>query len=146
MESLTKSAPGYVMNLITRDVSQFDNLFLLLPWVFAAPINIIAAFTFLWWIIGVGAVPSLLYALLVIAHTLGLYFPLKIFRRKALRISDKRMRIILDVVSGIRQVKANVWEHVFHSLIQKTRKYVIRSLLFDYLSPIMLILSSYCLV
>lgn len=118
---LAKHGPGFIMNVINRDVPQFDGAFALFPWILAAPPNIAATLVFLWFLTDINTIPCGLYTAMVMAQSLFLLFPLQILRRKALRMSDKRMRIISDVVSGIRVVKTNVWETVFHTFIQTTR-------------------------
>lgn len=117
-----KCGPAFIMNLINRDVHQFDQVFTLFPWIVAAPFNIAAALYFLWFITEINMTPCGLYTICLMGQSVVLLLPLRDLRRKALHMSDKRMQIISDVVSGICLVKTNTLEAIFHKLIQQTRQ------------------------
>ena len=45
-------------------------------------------------------------------------------RFKSALVTDKRVRIMNEVISGIRVIKMYAWENAFNKLISKLRRYV----------------------
>ncbi len=46
-------------------------------------------------------------------------------RFKAARITDKRVRVMNEVVVGIRVIKMYAWEYAFKRVVKALRKYVL---------------------
>ena len=46
---------------------------------------------------------------------------------KVTTLTDKRLRLIYDVISGIRVLKMNAWEWCFRDLVSGVRRYVFSS-------------------
>ena len=46
------------------------------------------------------------------------------FRFKAAWLTDKRVRIMNEIISGIRVIKMYAWENAFNRLISKLRRYL----------------------
>ena len=47
-------------------------------------------------------------------------------QEKVTTLTDKRLRLIYDVISGIRVLKMNAWEWCFRDLVSGIRRYVFR--------------------
>ena len=47
----------------------------------------------------------------------------KSLQDKAAKMTDKRLRQMHDVISGIRVLKMNAWEWCFHDLVSEVRRY-----------------------
>ena len=56
--------------------------------------------------------------------TMGLHrlVYMHIYRYKAARITDKRVKVMNDVITGIRVIKMYGWEYAFSKLVSKIRR------------------------
>ena len=89
----------------------------------SAPLEILLVFSLLWNLVGWQTFGGVVFsiALIFCQTTLGNVF--KSLQDKAARITDSRLRLIHDVISGIRVLKMNAWEWCFHDLVSEVRRY-----------------------
>ena len=48
-----------------------------------------------------------------------------IIRLKSARVTDKRVRVMNEIISGMRLIKMYAWEWAFHEYVKKIRKLVV---------------------
>ena len=48
-----------------------------------------------------------------------------VHRLKSAKVTDKRVRIMNEIISGIRVVKMYAWDYAFKKLIKQLRRFVI---------------------
>ncbi|XP_076736105.1 ATP-binding cassette sub-family C member 4 [Maylandia zebra] len=121
-ESIGRTTTGQIVNLLSNDVNHFDEITLRLHYLWAGPLQAMVIIVFLWYEIG----PSCLAGVATIAVMMpiqtwfGKLFG--IFRSKTAVLTDSRIRIMNEVVSGIRIIKMYVWEKWFSALVTEVRK------------------------
>ena len=49
-------------------------------------------------------------------------------RLKSAKVTDKRVRVMNEIISGMRLIKMYAWEWAFHEYVKKIRKLVIKIL------------------
>ena len=49
-------------------------------------------------------------------------------RLKSAKVTDKRVRVMNEIISGMRLIKMYAWEWAFHEYVKKIRKLVTHSL------------------
>ncbi|KAM9820901.1 ATP-binding cassette sub-family C member 4-like [Neosynchiropus ocellatus] len=121
-ESMGRTTTGQIVNLLANDVNRFDEIMLNMHYLWVAPLQTLAILALLWYMIG----PSCLAGMAVVA----LMIPLQtcfgklfgIFRSKTAVITDNRIRIMNEVVSGIRIIKMYAWEKPFAALVTEVRR------------------------
>jgi len=47
------------------------------------------------------------------------------YRLKAAKVTDKRVRVMNEIISGMRLIKMYAWEWAFHEYVKKIRKFVL---------------------
>ena len=47
------------------------------------------------------------------------------FRLKSARVTDKRVKVMNEIISGMRLIKMYAWEWAFHEYVKKIRKLVV---------------------
>ncbi|XP_047210879.1 ATP-binding cassette sub-family C member 4-like isoform X2 [Girardinichthys multiradiatus] len=120
---------GQIVNLLSNDVNRFDEITLNLHYLWVGPLQALVIIVFLWYEIG----PSCLTGVAVIA----LMMPVQtwfgklfgIFRSKTAALTDSRIRIMNEVVSGIRIIKMYAWEKPLSALITEVRRKEIHQIL-----------------
>ncbi|KMQ89959.1 multidrug resistance-associated protein 4-like protein [Lasius niger] len=126
---LSKSStttPGQIINLLSNDVSRFDQLFTVLHYIWIMPIQG-AVITFLIWR-NVG-IASLAGIFLITIQTIPLQgyiskWTSKLRLKSAVR-TDERVRLMSEIVGGIQVIKMYTWEKPFQELVNCIRKYEI---------------------
>ena len=50
---------------------------------------------------------------------------MSLHRLKSARVTDKRVRVMNEIISGMRLIKMYAWEWAFHEYVKKIRKLVL---------------------
>ena len=57
-----------------------------------------------------------------LARTLVQYILHYLYRLKAAKVTDKRVRVMNEIISGMRLIKMYAWEWAFHEHVKTIRK------------------------
>ncbi|XP_060851718.1 ATP-binding cassette sub-family C member 4-like isoform X2 [Rhopalosiphum padi] len=117
---------GQVINLLSNDVSRFDKSATFLHYIWIGPLQTIIVTYFLWQEIGVSSLLTIVVLCLVVSIQARLGKKLKQCRMKTAEMTDKRIRLINEIISGIKVIKMFTWETPFGKLIDFIRKMEIR--------------------
>ncbi|XP_070787041.1 ATP-binding cassette sub-family C member 4-like [Enoplosus armatus] len=128
-ESMGQTTTGQIVNLLSNDVNRFDEITLNLHYLWLGPLQAMVIVALLWIEIG----PSCLAGVAAIA----LMMPVQtwfgklfgILRSKTAVLTDDRIRIMNEVVSGIRIIKMYAWEKPFSALVTEARRKEISQIL-----------------
>uniref|UniRef100_T1IZ26 Uncharacterized protein n=1 Tax=Strigamia maritima TaxID=126957 RepID=T1IZ26_STRMM len=120
--ALGQTTIGQMVNLLSNDVNRFDQSILYLHYLWVGPIQTIITVGILWWMLG----PSCLAGILVLL----LFVPLQgwmgnIFAKLRLQVAeltDERVRIMNEIVSGMRIIKMYTWENPFSEAVENARR------------------------
>lgn len=144
--ALGETTVGQVINLISNDVNRFDLSLTSMHYIWIGPIQTIVVTYFLWQEIGVSSIIGLSTFLFFIPFQCTLKKIVKItmlqllanclfsgwlgkklseYRLKTAKITDKRIHLMDEIISGIQIIKMYTWEKPFTKLIQHTRRFVI---------------------
>lgn len=128
-ESMGQTTTGQIVNLLSNDVNRFDEITFNLHYLWVGPLQAAVIIVFLWYEIGascLGGVAAI--ALMMPIQTwFGKLFG--IFRSKTAVLTDNRIRIMNEVVSGIRIIKMYAWEKPFSALVTEVRRKEIHQIL-----------------
>ena len=109
------------MNLISNDVERLDKAILFLPNIITAPFALLAGISVLFYFTGWPVVIGMWYLLLILFYQ-GYGSKLAAdLRRKAVVLADKRVKIVSEIMRGIRTIKICSWENVFENLVSGVR-------------------------
>ncbi|KAF9229004.1 P-loop containing nucleoside triphosphate hydrolase protein [Gyrodon lividus] len=121
-ESNQKYGKGYIMNLVNVDCESVSKAWEVTHQVWSIPLQLTAVTIFLSRLLGVSAwagIGVLFFALFL------LIMVVPVFMRKAapwfLRLGDRRLKTIREVLDGIRVVKINGWEDHFLAKLEGIR-------------------------
>ncbi|XP_008195764.2 probable multidrug resistance-associated protein lethal(2)03659 isoform X1 [Tribolium castaneum] len=120
--ALVDTTIGQLVNLLSNDVSKFDQSFVLANFAWIAPIQAAVGTYLLYREIGVSAFFGM--ALLLSFIPVQAWFGKKCssFRLKIALTTDKRVRLMNEVISGIQVIKMYCWEKPFGQLISLVRR------------------------
>ncbi|XP_038050410.1 multidrug resistance-associated protein 4-like [Patiria miniata] len=127
--ALGETTIGQLVNILSNDVNRFDLAFQFLHYLWIAPFQLIAVIALAWREIGVSCLAGI--SVLIFTAPLQGYMG-KLFsklRAKTALLSDTRIRIMNEVISGIRVIKIYAWEHSFGNLVAESRRKEARKIL-----------------
>nr|CAD7260956.1 unnamed protein product [Timema shepardi] len=118
---LNESAMGMTMNLLSNDVSRFENAVLMLHTLWTSPICGLISLYLIWQetsfsgFIGFGVTMSFL-PLLAICARMGMKY-----RYQTTLKTDSRIKLMDEIICGIKVIKMYAWEKPYEALISIAR-------------------------
>jgi ATP-binding cassette subfamily C (CFTR/MRP) protein 4 len=126
--AIMKTTTGQMINLISNDISKFEELSLQMPNIWAAPLEALIAFGFIWNEIGI---PTLFgYAVLLLSAPLQWYFGKKFgtYRKNTVQWTDKRVKITNEILVGCQIIKMYRWEEALEAVVHNVRQNEVKSI------------------
>ena len=120
--SIMKTTTGQVINLISNDVSKFEDLSVNIHHIWSGPFEAAIVFGIIWNEIGI---PTLFgYAVLLLLVPLQMFFSKKFgtYRKNTVRWTDKRVRVINEILVGCQIVKMYNWEEPLERVVYDARQ------------------------
>ncbi|KAB0372647.1 hypothetical protein FD755_015400, partial [Muntiacus reevesi] len=127
--AMGKTTTGQIVNLLSNDVSRFDQVATFLHYLWVGPLQAIVVTALLWMEIGMSCLAGMavLIILLLLQSCIGKLF--SSLRSKTAALTDDRIRTVSEIITGIRTIKMNVWENSFIDLITNLRRKEISKIL-----------------
>ncbi|XP_060989196.1 ATP-binding cassette sub-family C member 4-like [Dama dama] len=127
--AMGKTTTGQMVNLLSNDVSRFDQVAMFLHYLWVGPLQAIAVTALLWMEIGISCLAGMavLIILLLLQSCIGKLF--SSLRHKTAALTDDRIKTMSEVITGIRTIKMNAWEKSFIDLITILRRKEISEIL-----------------
>jgi ATP-binding cassette subfamily C (CFTR/MRP) protein 4 len=124
-KSSTKASAtsGQIVNIATNDVERFLMATLFGSYLFWAPVQSLVIFALGWWVIGWSFAAGFgVLILFFVPLQLWLSKRFATMRSKIASITDRRVTLVSQAVSGVRVMKMQGWEDNFESRIAVIRK------------------------
>ncbi|KAG5204286.1 hypothetical protein JEQ12_002262 [Ovis aries] len=127
--AMGKTTTGQVINLLSNDVNRFDQVTMFLHYLWVGPLQALAVTALLWMEIGISCLAGMvvLIILLLLQSCFGKLF--SSLWSKTTALTDKRIRTMSEVITGIRTIKMNAWEKSFIDRITRLRSKEISKIL-----------------
>ncbi|XP_065887047.1 ATP-binding cassette sub-family C member 4-like isoform X2 [Dysidea avara] len=120
--TISQQSIGRIVNLCSNDVKKFDMAFDFIHEWWAVPLFIPVVMYLLWRETG----PSCLTALAILLLLPLLQFvSIRIYakwRFKSAKVTDRRVKVMNEIISGMRLIKMYAWEWAFHEYVKGIRK------------------------
>ncbi|XP_033832984.1 ATP-binding cassette sub-family C member 4-like isoform X1 [Periophthalmus magnuspinnatus] len=121
-ESVGRTTTGQIVNLLSNDVNRFDEITLNLHYLWIGPLQAAVILALLWYEIGLSCLAGVTIVVLMLPLQTWFGKLFGLFRSKSVIFTDNRIRIMNEVVSGIRIIKMYAWEKPFSALLTDVRK------------------------
>ncbi|XP_076389766.1 multidrug-Resistance like Protein 1 isoform X2 [Megachile rotundata] len=116
-----ESTIGEIVNLMSVDAQRFMDLTAYINMIWSAPLQIILALYFLWDILGPAALAGLAVLLILIPVNILITNRLKTLQIRQMKYKDERVKLMNEVLNGIKVLKLYAWEPSFEEQILKIR-------------------------
>ncbi|VDM94999.1 unnamed protein product [Thelazia callipaeda] len=113
---------GEIVNLMSVDIQRFQDItsFIMLFW--SAPFQILLAVYFLWRLLGVAIVAGLTVLFATIPLTSYISVRMKNCQGKQMKLKDERLKLMSEILNGIKVIKFYAWERSMQKLILEIRE------------------------
>uniref|UniRef100_A0A182RBJ2 ABC-type glutathione-S-conjugate transporter n=1 Tax=Anopheles funestus TaxID=62324 RepID=A0A182RBJ2_ANOFN len=115
------STVGEIVNLMAVDAQRFMDLTTYINMIWSAPLQIGLALYFLWQILGPSVLAGLAVMIILIPVNGVIANMIKTLQIKQMKNKDERVKLMNEVLSGIKVLKLYAWEPSFEQQILKIR-------------------------
>ncbi|XP_053695519.1 multidrug resistance-associated protein 1 isoform X1 [Sabethes cyaneus] len=112
---------GEIVNLMAVDAQRFMDLTTYINMLWSAPLQITLALFFLWEILGPSVLAGLAVMIILIPVNGVIANKIKTLQIKQMKNKDERVKLMNEVLSGIKVLKLYAWEPSFEQQILKIR-------------------------
>ncbi|KAG7197439.1 hypothetical protein KM043_013293 [Ampulex compressa] len=123
-----ESTLGEIVNLMSVDAQRFMDLTAYINMIWSAPLQIALALYFLWEILGPAVLAGLAVMIILIPINALIANKVKTLQIRQMKNKDERVKLMNEVLNGIKVLKLYAWEPSFEEQILKIRNKEIKVL------------------
>uniref|UniRef100_A0A8B9RB37 ABC transmembrane type-1 domain-containing protein n=1 Tax=Astyanax mexicanus TaxID=7994 RepID=A0A8B9RB37_ASTMX len=132
-----ESTVGETVNLMSADAQRFNDVTNFIHLLWSCPLQIILSIVFLWMELGPSVLAGLLVMVLMVPINGLLATKSKTYQMENMKLKDKRMKIMNEILNGIKILKLYAWEPSFEAQVQDIREQELKVMRkFAYLSSV----------
>ncbi|XP_044316417.1 probable multidrug resistance-associated protein lethal(2)03659 [Drosophila rhopaloa] len=120
--SLGEITAGHIMNLISNDLGRMDTFIQFTHYLWLAPLQTLVVTYLMYQEIGISAVLGVSFMVLFIPLQMYLGNKISELRLKTALRTDKRLRMMTEIISGIQVIKMYAWELPFERMVAYARE------------------------
>ncbi|XP_073722695.1 ATP-binding cassette sub-family C member 3 isoform X2 [Misgurnus anguillicaudatus] len=121
-EAKRSSTVGEVVNLMSVDAQTFMDLTTFLNMLWSAPLQIILALFFLWKNLGPSVLAGVAVMVLLIPFNAFIAMKTRTYQVEQMKYKDERIKLMNEILNGIKVLKLYAWEVSFKEKILQIRK------------------------
>ncbi|XP_060108083.1 ATP-binding cassette sub-family C member 3 [Heteronotia binoei] len=122
------STVGEIVNLMSVDAQRFMDLTTFLNMLWSAPLQICLALYFLWQALGPSVLAGVAVMVLLIPFNAVIAMKTRALQVEQMRYKDSRIKLMNEILSGIKVLKLYAWEPSFAEKVLEIRKNELRVL------------------
>ncbi|XP_067624098.1 multidrug resistance-associated protein 1 isoform X4 [Eurosta solidaginis] len=123
-----ESTVGEIVNLMAVDAQRFMDLTTYLNMIWSAPLQITLAMYFLWLQLGPSVLAGLAVMIILIPINGVIANRIKVYQIRQMKYKDERVKLMNEVLSGIKVLKLYAWEPSFENQVLQIREKEIATL------------------
>lgn len=116
-----ESTVGEIVNLMAVDAQRFMDLVGYINMIWSAPLQIILSLYFLWQELGPSVLAGLAVMIILIPINGFIANKVKSLQMKQMKNKDERVKLMNEILSGIKVLKLYAWEPSFENQVLKIR-------------------------
>lgn len=122
-DTLLRFSTGQVIDLVSNDVQRIEgDTFQLFFLGIRSIVELLTVTFFLVYLIGWQTVMGIILLCMCLPYVAGLSYAGAVLRLRTAAVTDHRITLINQAVSGIRAIKSNVWEDEYRGKIKNVRR------------------------
>ncbi|KAK7601472.1 hypothetical protein V9T40_008913 [Parthenolecanium corni] len=120
---------GEIVNLMSVDAQRFTDLMAYINMVWSAPLQITLALFFLWQYLGPSVLAGLAVMIIMIPLNGWIASKIKTYQIKQMKYKDDRVKLMNEILSGIKVLKLYAWEPSFEKQVLHIRNKEVKVLM-----------------
>ncbi|XP_059143047.1 multidrug resistance-associated protein 1-like isoform X2 [Physella acuta] len=128
-ESKKKSTVGDIVNLMSVDAQRIQEFLIKVSFCHTTPLQVVVSLAIIYSIIGPAVLAGTLVIVLFMPLSVWIASKQKSLFKKNLTFKDTRIRMMNEIINGIKALKLYAWESSFHNRVQGVRASEIAMLL-----------------
>ena len=121
-QSLQEATTGHVIDLLSNDLQRIEQFPLELFKCLTSVIDVPVALCLMIYMLGWQALMGVLLLLASAPYIISIASLSAKIRRQVAEVSDRRVLLMDELVSGIRVLKAHVWENSYRERVKELRR------------------------
>ncbi|XP_071665798.1 multidrug resistance-associated protein 1-like isoform X4 [Patagioenas fasciata] len=113
---------GEIVNLMSADAQQLMDLTVNINLLWSAPFQIVMAVIFLWQEVGLSVLAGVVVLLLIIPINVLIATKEKRLKKSQMRYSDQRVKLLSEMLHGIKILKLYAWEPAYQRKVMSIRE------------------------
>ncbi|XP_045761292.1 uncharacterized protein LOC123864713 [Maniola jurtina] len=127
--SINEVAAGKLVNLLSNDVARFDMAFMFLHYLWLVPLQLAVVMYFLYVAAGYAPFVGLFGVILFILPIQAVLTKFTgVIRRVVAQRTDKRIKLMGEIIKGIQVIKMYAWEKSFEQVVKVVRAFELAAL------------------
>ncbi|CAG2100059.1 unnamed protein product, partial [Medioppia subpectinata] len=122
-QALGQTTVGQIINMMSNDATRFDEFAFYLHALFVAPLQSALVLYLLWEHLSWACLAGMTVLLLFIPFQGLMGRTFQRYRRMTARLTDTRIRLMNEIIGGMRVIKMYAWERPFAQLVSEARRY-----------------------
>jgi ABC-type multidrug transport system fused ATPase/permease subunit len=112
---------GEIVNLMIMDMHRIEEFLPLINSMWSAPLQIIIAVYLLWQQLGIATLAGVSVMLILMPINGFVAMRLRLLQTALMKLKDKRIKLMNEILSGIRVWKMYAWEKSFNEKVMQIR-------------------------
>mmetsp|Transcript_2922 Transcript_2922/g.6525 ORF Transcript_2922/g.6525 Transcript_2922/m.6525 type:complete len:1532 (-) Transcript_2922:147-4742(-) len=117
-----KTSTGQVVNMMSNDTMQLQRFLQFASFTIVAPLQIVIALVLIYGQVGNAMWVGVAYMLFLLPINAKVFSVVANMRRKVLKYSDMRVKMMNEILTGIRIIKFYAWERPFGKEVSRVRQ------------------------
>ncbi|CAF3332630.1 unnamed protein product [Rotaria socialis] len=123
--SLNTLSSGEITNLFSNDATQIQMILISFNYLWSTPLDIIVMVVLFWHFMNYISLIAIGYTILIVLIATLIGHIAVYYRTKILEVTDKRVKIMAEIIKSMRIVKMYCWESAFNREVRFVRKHEI---------------------
>ncbi|XP_072298433.1 multidrug resistance-associated protein 1 [Eucyclogobius newberryi] len=122
------STVGEIVNLMSVDAQRFMDLIAYINMLWSAPLQVVLALYFLWQTLGPSVLAGVAVMVLMVPVNAFIAMKTKTYQVAQMKSKDNRIKLMNEMLNGIRVLKLYAWELAFQDKVSEIRQSELRVL------------------
>ena len=118
----SKTSTGAIVNMMSNDTTQLQRFIQFSSFVMVAPVQVGVALFLIYKQVGVATFAGLGFLVLLAPVNVFIFMFVGKYRRATLKESDARVKLVNEILGGIRIIKFYAWERPFREQVEEFRE------------------------
>uniref|UniRef100_A0AAQ4P7R6 Multidrug resistance-associated protein 1 n=1 Tax=Gasterosteus aculeatus aculeatus TaxID=481459 RepID=A0AAQ4P7R6_GASAC len=121
-EARRTSTVGEIVNLMSVDAQRFMDLITYINMIWSAPLQVVLALYFLWQNLGPSVLAGVAVMVLMVPINAVIAMKTKTYQVAQMKSKDSRIKLMNEMLNGIKVLKLYAWELAFKDKVSKIRE------------------------